>query len=140
MTKQLNSIDIKILKYISKFDEVSEKEIIKHFPKVKSIDIRLSKLADKKIKSEGISPIVHITEQSYIDKIYKKNQKPNGAIQRSYTGNYKINEYGREFLQNYKTHLNDERKIFYTRNIITPIIVTIITTGIIELAKWFFLK
>lgn len=48
MTKQLNSIDIKILKYISKFDEVSEKEIIKHFPKVKSIDVRLSKLADKK--------------------------------------------------------------------------------------------
>ncbi|MBK5076378.1 hypothetical protein IL308_06185 [Lactococcus lactis] len=108
-----NKFDIKILKYIDKFDEIKLDDINKKFPKIEFIDYHISKL-------EKALLILSETAKNSTGGIYS-------------TGIYSIKPLGKARLQEYKSMNREKRWNYFFKSIFTPIIVAILTTLITTL-------
>lgn len=106
-----NKFDIKILKYIAKFDEVKFDDIKKFFSKIEGVEYHISKLSKNLLISSGSIKNEHTGAL-----------RPNNI--------YSITSLGKARLQEYKSINREKRWVYFFKSVFIPIIVAITTTVI----------
>lgn len=128
----IEETDFLILDYIYKNKNVSYQQIESNFSKIQGIRATIEKLSDVDWDSHG--PI-------WSNSCISENKKTDNSPLPGYEplGTYFITEYGTKILQDYKLKLKTDRKNRIVENFWIPVIVTILTTTLIDVIKWWLM-
>lgn len=140
---ELTDLDYKLLKYISKFESVSEEKILHKFKnKIDSIDLRLTNLS---CENDPIS-LLPDAGHCYILEDTSSHSDGLGTSIITYLNSYHITPYGKKVLQDYLFNKKIQLRNIWLRNAWIPVVVSLITTLLTnyiipklpKLIKWFY--
>jgi hypothetical protein len=131
---KLSNIDYKILHYIGKFDSISKEKLKKRFSKINHLDYRLSLLSKIELRDTGYVSIP-IENSNYIQKEFEANPNDPASPVGIAKNSFRITDYGKATLLNHSEKVKADRKSFWMRSILTPILVAVATTLAVQLVQ-----
>lgn len=133
--EELTENDYLILEYINHFPSVHKTKIENHFKgKIVSLDYRLSVLAKVDCKMSGGVPFP-ISNSNYIDEEFDESDDDYRNPPKS-LNIFHITDFGKATLQDHIAKKKADKKQLFLKNAWLPIIVTLFTNLIIDVAKW----